>query len=141
MYALFVKDILPALYDPSNPYNMQHKYVLVSLTDVKSILLLHDIDDADKLVLHLFNSTFDGISGHAKSKSGEQIAKDVELHLATMLTLLIDEASGSVSANVIDAIISQFLRAAPPRGSKGKEQNGSQATLLHKTEPPAYAMA
>lgn len=141
MYGLFVKDILPALYDPSNPYNMQHKYVLVSLTDVKSILLIYDIDDADKLVLQLFNSTFDGISGSSKSKSGEQIAKDVELHLSTMLTLLIDEAPGSVSANVIDAIISQFLRAAPPGGSKGKEQNGNQDTLLLKTEPPAYIMA
>lgn len=141
MYGLFVKDILPALYDPSNPYNMQHKYVLVSLTEVKSILLIYDVDDSDKLVLQLFNSTFDGISGSSKSKSGEQIAKDVELHLSTMLTLLIDESSGSVSANVIDAIISQFLRAAPPGGSRGREQNGNQSTLLHKTEPPAYTMA
>lgn len=140
MYGLFVKEILPALYDPSDPYNMQHKYVLVSLTEVKSILLIYDIDDADKLVLHLFNSTFDGISG-SKSKSGEQIAKDVELHLTTMLTLLIDESSGSVSANVIDAIISQFLRAVPPGGVRSREQNGNQATLLHKTEPPAYTMA
>lgn len=141
IYGLFIKDILPALYDPSNPYNMQHKYVLVSLTDVKSILLIYDIDAADKLVLQLFNNTFDGISGASKSKSGEQVAKDVELHFTTMLTLLIDEASGSVSANVIDAIISQFLRAAPPGGARSKEQNGNQSTLLHKTEPPAYTMA
>lgn len=115
--------------------------MLVSLTEVKSILLIYDIDDADKLVLQLFNSTFDGVSSSSKSKSGEQIAKDVELHLSTMLTLLIDESSGSVSARVIDAIISQFLRAAPPGGSRSKEQNGNQSTLLHKTEPPAYAMA
>ncbi|CAH0026810.1 unnamed protein product [Clonostachys rhizophaga] len=141
MFSLFVKDILPALYDPTNPYNMQHKYVLLSLTEVKSVLLIFDISGSDKLVLELFNSTFDGISNSSKSKSGEQVAKDVEIHLGTMLSLLIDEAPGSVPASVIDAIISQFLRAAPPGGVRSKEQNGNQSTLLHKTERPAYLMA
>lgn len=141
MFGLFIKDILPALHDSTNPYNMQHKYVLVSLTDVKSMLLVYDINDADKLVLQLFNSTFDGISSAHNTKSGEQVAKDIELTLTTMLTLLIDESPGSVSAGVIDAIISQFLRAAPPGGSRGSQRNGNQATLLHKIEPPAYVMA
>ncbi|PTB67424.1 hypothetical protein BBK36DRAFT_1135018 [Trichoderma citrinoviride] len=66
-------------------FGLQHKYVLMSLTDVKSILLLTEIHGADDLLLRLFNSTFDG----------EQVAKD-----------LIDESPGSVPASVIDAIIS-----------------------------------
>jgi sister-chromatid-cohesion protein PDS5 len=141
MFGLFVKDILPALHDPTNPYNIQHKYVLVSLTEVKSILLLSDIHGADDLLLRLFNSTFDGISSSSKSKSGEEVAKDVELHLTEMLIQLIDESPGSIPASVIDAIISQFLRAAPPGGSRSRDQNDNQSTLLHKVEPPAYIMA
>ncbi|KOS17175.1 Sister chromatid cohesion protein pds5 [Escovopsis weberi] len=141
MFGLFIKDILPALYDPSNPYDSQHKYVLVSLTDVKSILLISEIHGADDLLLRLFNSTFDGVSTSSKLSAEEQVAKDVEIHLTDMLMQLIDESPGSVPASVIDAIISQFLRAAPPGGSRPKDQNGKQSTLLHKTEPAAYVMA
>ncbi|KAK1245146.1 hypothetical protein MKX08_004775 [Trichoderma sp. CBMAI-0020] len=141
MFGLFVKDILPSLQDPTNPYNSQHKYVLMSLTDVKSILLISEIHGADDLLLRLFNSTFDGVSANAKAPAEEQVAKDVEIHLTEMLIQLIDESPGSVPASVIDAIISQFLRAAPPGGGRSKEQNGKQSTLLHKTEPAAYVMA
>lgn len=141
IFSLFVKDILPALHDPTNPYDSQHKYVLMSLTDVKSILLLTEINGADDLLLRLFNSAFDGVSSSSKASTEEQVAKDVEIHLTDMLLQLIDESPGSVPAAVIDAIISQFLRAAPPGGARSKEQNGNQTTLLPKTEPPAYVMA
>ncbi|KPM34523.1 hypothetical protein AK830_g12047 [Neonectria ditissima] len=139
MFTLFIKDILPALHDPTNPYDSQHKYVLMSLTDVKSILLITEVHGADDLLLRLFNSTFDGVSS-TKAASEEQVAKDVEIHLTEMLIQLIDE-SGSVSASIIDAIISQFLRAATPGGNRNREQNGNQSTLLVKSEPPAYVMA
>lgn len=141
MFGLFIKDILPALHDPTNPYNTQHKYVLVSLTEVKSVLLIFDVHGADDLLLRLFNSTFDGVSNSSKSRTGEEVAKDIEFHLTDMLVHLIDEAPGSVPASVIDAIISQFLRAAPPGGSRSSDSTSNQSTLLHKTEPPAYVMA
>ncbi|OAA33123.1 Armadillo-type fold protein [Moelleriella libera RCEF 2490] len=141
IFTLFIKDILPALFDPTNPYNSQHKYVLMSLSDVKSILLISEIHGADDLLLRLFNSTFDGVSSSSRASSEEQVSKDVEIGLTDMLMEVIDEAPGSIPATVIDAIISQFLRAAPPGGGRNKEQNGKQATLLLKTEPPAYIMA
>ncbi|KAF4581852.1 Armadillo-type fold protein [Ophiocordyceps camponoti-floridani] len=144
MFSLFVKDILPALHDSTNPYYSQHKYVLVSLTDVKSILLISDIHGADDLMLRLFNSAFDGVSASAKASTGEQVAQDVEILLGEMLMELIDESPGSIPATVIDAIISQFLRAAPPgsgSGGRHKDVSDKQSTLLRKTEPPAYVMA
>lgn len=146
MFTLFVKDVLPALHDPTNPYNSQNKYALVSLTEVKSILLIYEIHGADELLLRLFNSTFDGVSTRSKASAEEHVAKDVEIHLTEMLTELIDESTGSVPASVIDAIISQFLRAAPPGGGGGgsrakDHQADKQSTLLRKTEPPAYVMA
>ncbi|KAG6039231.1 hypothetical protein E4U19_006492 [Claviceps sp. Clav32 group G5] len=141
IFTLFIKDILPALFDPTNPYNSQHKYVLMSLSEVKSILLISEIHGADDLLLRLFNSTFDGVSTSSRASSEEQVAKDVEIGLTDMLMEVIDESSGSIPATVIDAIISQFLRAAPPGGGKSKDQNDKQATLLLKTEPAAYVMA
>ena len=141
MFTLFIKDILPALFDPSNPYNSQHKYVLMSLSDVKSILLISEIHGADDLLLRLFNATFDGVSTSSRASSEEQVSKDVEIALTEMLMEVIDESPGSIPATVIDAIISQFLRAAPPGGGRNKEQNDKQATLLHKVEPAAYIMA
>ncbi|RDA92374.1 hypothetical protein CP533_4402 [Ophiocordyceps camponoti-saundersi (nom. inval.)] len=153
MFSLFVKDILPALHDPTHPYNSQHKYVLVSLTEVKSILLISEIHGADDLMLRLFNSAFDGVSASSKAAAGEHVAQDVEILLAEMLMEVIDESPGSIPATVIDAIISQFLRAAPPGGGEGggggggggrrhnKDVHDKQTTLLHKTEPPAYTMA
>ncbi|KJZ78958.1 hypothetical protein HIM_01731 [Hirsutella minnesotensis 3608] len=141
MFSLFVKDILAALHDPTNPYHSQHKYVLMSLTDVKSILLISEIHGADDLMVRLFNSAFDGVSASAKAPAEEQVAKDIEIHLTEMLMELIDESPGSIPATVIDAIISQFLRAAPPGGGKTKEQHDKQSTLLQKTEPAAYVMA
>ncbi|PHH63204.1 hypothetical protein CDD81_6156 [Ophiocordyceps australis] len=142
MFGLFVKDILPALFDAKSPYSSQHKYVLVSLAEVKSILLMTEIHGADDLMLRLFKSTFDGLSSSSKAPADEQVDKDVEIHLTDMLMELIDESPGSISASIVDAVISQFLRAAPPGGSSKERGNSpQQSNLLPKTAPPAYLMA
>ncbi|OTA99180.1 hypothetical protein M426DRAFT_325376 [Hypoxylon sp. CI-4A] len=141
IFTLFVKTILPALWDPTNAYNTQHKYVLTSLAEVKSILLINDVTNSDELLLHLFSSFFDGISGSSKAASGEQVAKDVEFHMTDILVTLVEE-SPSLPPNVLDVIMAQFLRAAPPGGHKDKaDTNGKQTTLLPKEEPEAYVMA
>ncbi|KAK8048518.1 Sister chromatid cohesion protein pds5 [Apiospora phragmitis] len=119
----------------------QHKYVLMSLADVKSILLVNDLPNSEDLLLFLFSSVFDGISGAAKSTSGEQVAKDVEYHMTEILVTLVDEGP-VLPPTVLDVIMAQFLRAAPPGGAKNKsELNGNQTTLLPKQEPEAYVMA
>ncbi|KAI2785305.1 armadillo-type protein [Daldinia loculata] len=141
IFTLFVKTILPALWDPSNAYNTQHKYVLTSLAEVKSILLINDVANAEELLLHLFSSFFDGVSGSSKAASGEQVAKDVEFHMTDILVTLVEE-SPSLPPAVLDVIMAQFLRAAPPGGHKEKaDANGKQTTLLPKEEPEAYVMA
>ncbi|KAI1104252.1 armadillo-type protein [Jackrogersella minutella] len=141
IFTLFVKTILPALWDPSNAYNTQHKYVLTSLAEVKSILLINDVTNAEELLLYLFSSFFDGVSGSSKAASGEQVAKDVEWHMSEILITLVEE-SPSLPPPVLDVIMAQFLRAAPPGGRKEKaDANGKQTTLLPKEEPEAYALA
>ena len=132
--------ILPALSDPSNAYNTQHMYVLTSLAEVKSVVLITDVNNADALLLHLFTIFFDIVSGSAKASTGEQLSKNAEFHMNEILVTLVDEAP-TLPTEVIDIIVAQFLRAA----STGKtKQNGDskaddkQSTLEMKELPAAY---
>lgn len=106
-------------------------------------MLLLDVDGSEDLLVHLFSTIFDGVSG-AKSTSGEQVAKDVEFTMAEMLAVLVDEAT-SLPAKVVDVIMAQFLRAAAPGGGGGKRSHipidDNQATLLAREEPEAYQIA
>lgn len=140
IFSLCVNSIIPALFDPSNSYNNQHKYVLISFAEVKSIVLLLDVEGSDNLLLQLFSTIFDGVSG-AKSSSKEQITKDVEFHMQEVLGTLIEEAT-SLPAKVVDVIMAQFLRAAAP-GHKHDHVpvDENQATLLLREEPEAYQIA
>src|SRR4029077_16022912 len=109
---ILITSIIPPIADPSNAYNTQHIYVLNSLTEVKSIVLLTDLDSPDSLILPLFTSCFDIVSGSSKSSTGEQIAKNVEFDMTRLLVTVIGE-SLSLASEVVDIIIAQFLRVDP----------------------------
>ncbi|KAF2804043.1 ARM repeat-containing protein [Mytilinidion resinicola] len=139
--------IFPALADPSNAYNAQHLYVLKSLAEVKSIVLLTDIPSSNTLALHLFTICFDVLSGPSKADSGEELSKNVEHHMTALLGALVEESQG-LPPEVVDVILAQFLRADPrvmtSTGTKGKKHvpiDEKQMTLLLKEAPPAYNMA
>ncbi|KAK3295530.1 armadillo-type protein [Chaetomium fimeti] len=140
VFNLTVTSIIPSLFDPSNPYNNQHKYVLRSLAEIKSVVLLLDVDGSENLLLHLFSTIFDGVSG-SKSASGEQVAKDVEYSMQELLGVLVEDAT-SLPAKVVDVMMAQFLRAAAPGTGREKHNHAqldeNQATLLAKEEPEAY---
>nr|KMM72068.1 sister chromatid cohesion protein pds5 [Coccidioides posadasii RMSCC 3488] len=148
IFTMIVTSIIPALANPSNAYNDQHVYVLSSLAEVKSIILLTDLDAPDTLILPLFSSCFDIVSGSSKASTGEPLAKNVEYDMIRLLVPVIDEAS-SLAPEVVDAIIAQFLRVDPrlldgSGNSKSKKDavvDTKQATLLMKDYPPAYNMA
>lgn len=113
----------------------------MSLSEVKSIVLLTDIAGSDSLILHLFSSFFDMISGSTKSSTGEQISKDVEYHMTQMLVTLVDE-SNSVPQEVVEVILAQFIRATLSPVVKGKHDvDEKQGTLMLKELPEAYNMA
>ncbi|KAA8648151.1 hypothetical protein EYZ11_000523 [Aspergillus tanneri] len=148
-FTCIVTSIIPALGDPSNTYNAQHIYVLNSLAEVKSIVLMTDLDQPDSLIIPLFTSCFDIVSGSSKSSSGEEIAKNVEFDMTRLLVTVIDETP-ALATEVVDVIVAQFLRVDPrilelPGAKKGKKTNtpldASQGTLLLKDYPPAYNMS
>ena len=141
IFTFFITAIIPALSDPSNAYNTQHKYVLNSLAEVKSIVLLTDVSNAESLTLHLFTSIFDIISKSSRASTEESIAKDVEYNMSQILVTMVDE--GQLPASVVDVIVAQFLRVTPSGGGKGKHepQEDKQGTLLPQEIPAAYNMA
>lgn len=139
--------IIPQLADPSNAYNVQHTYVLTSLAEVHSIALITDLDRPEQLILSLFTSCFDIISGSSKTSTGEEISRAVEAYLTQILVQVIEESS-SIAPEVTDVIIAQFMRVDSKiedqntsRKKNGEAQNGSQSDLLQKSYPRAYEMA
>ena len=145
---MLITVILPALSDPSNAYNQQHLYVLTSLSQVKSIVLLTDIPSSEPLMIHLFTSFFDILAGTPKTSTGEQLGKNVEFHMTSILVTMVDE-SATLPSEVVDVIVAQFLRTDPRaiNGSAGKGKKHAatldekQSTLTLKELPPAYTMA
>ncbi len=124
-------------------------YVLQSLAQVKSIVLLTDIPSSEPLLVHLFTSFFDMLSSSSKATNGEQLAKNVELNLTAILEILVDEST-SLPAEVVDIIMAQFLRADPyaiNNNVRRSKKHGAtvvdekQLTLTSNELPPAYNMA
>jgi len=147
IFSMIITSILPALSDPLNAYNAQHIYVLQSLAQVKSIILVTDLPASEPLILHLFTLFFDILSGSSKTSTGEQLPKNVEYNMTAILVILVDE-SPSLPQEAVDTIVAQFLRTDPRvvtashgKGKKNGPVDEKQSTLVLKELPPAYNMA
>ena len=148
IFNMLITVVLPALSDPSNAYNQQHLYVLTSLSQYKSIVLLTDIPSSEPLMIHLFTLFFDTLAGSTKNATGEQLGKNVESHMTEILKTMVDE-SVALPSEVVDVVVAQFLRTDPRamNGNAGKGRKNAaildekQSTLTLKELPPAYNMA
>jgi sister-chromatid-cohesion protein PDS5 len=146
IFSVIINKLLPLLADPSHPYNSQHMYILRSLAEWKSILLINEIPGSEQLTSALFTTCFDVLSGPAKSDNGEELSKSVEHNMTEVLSTVIDEAA-AVTHDVVDVVVAQFLWADPitlgssGKGKKGVQVDAKQSTLRRKDAPPAYNMA
>ncbi|KAF2629456.1 sister chromatid cohesion and DNA repair protein [Macroventuria anomochaeta] len=145
IFSVIITKLLPLLADPSHPYNSQHMYVLRSLAEWKSILLINDIPGSEALTTALFTTCFDVLSGPSKNDSAEELSKNVEHNMTEVLSTIIDE-TGAVPHDVVDIIVAQFLWADPvtlgsSKGRKSAPVDAKQTTLRRKEAPPAYNMA
>ena len=99
-------------------------------------------------MIHLFTVFFDILEGSSKPSTREQLGKNVEFNMTSILVTLVDEAH-TLPSEVIDIIVAQFLRTDPRAMSgfakKGKKNkvaiDEKQTTLVLKELPPAYNMA
>ena len=149
IFTLIITIILPSLGDLSHAYHQQHLYVLSSLAEVQSIVLLTDLPGSEQLITLLFTSFFDMLAASSNSSMSEQLGKKVELHMTQILTIMIEE-SENLPPEVVDVIVAQFLRTDPRalhgtgvKGKKGSQENVDerQSTLTLKELPPSYNMA
>ena len=146
IFTVTINSILPALADPTNAYNAQHVYILSSLAESQSILLVTDVPSHESLIVSLFTTAFDIVSSSGNNPAGVEVSKSVEYHLKNLLAPVVDEVS--LPPEVTDIIISQFMRVDSrntqdgiSKGKKKDAQDAKQATLLLKDYPPAYNMA
>lgn len=144
IFSLIINSLLPALANPADPYNEQHLQVIRSLDEVKSIVLLTDIPGGDPLLYKLFLTAFDIFADTTKNDSGEELSKNVEHHISSLLITVVDE-SNTLPNDAVDIILAQFLRVDPStfplqvkKSSRNDEQRGP---FFLQQVPPAYGMA
>ncbi|CAF9905389.1 MAG: hypothetical protein GOMPHAMPRED_003144 [Gomphillus americanus] len=145
IFEMIVKSIFPLLSDPSHAYYEQCLYVLRSLAEVKSIVLITETPGSEALISQIFVTFFDTLSGSSKASDGEQIPKAVHYHMTALLVILVDEAQ-VMPQEAVDILIAQFLRVDPRTLSVGEKSKKSttdpaQSTLSMKEFPPAYVAA
>lgn len=105
-----------------------------------------DIPNHENLIVSLFTTAFDIVSGSGSNPTGVEVSKSVEYHLKNLLASVVDEVN--LPQDVTDIIISQFMRIDPrpvakasTKSKRRETQDTKQATLLLKDYPPAYNMA
>jgi sister-chromatid-cohesion protein PDS5 len=106
------------------------------------------VDNADGLILPLFTICFDIVSGSFQGPTGGEIERAVEYNMTNLLVVVIDEVA-VLPPEVVDVILSQFLRVDPrsTQHTSGKSKKNSdtqddkQGNLLLKDYPAAYNMA
>ncbi|KAG5519117.1 hypothetical protein PMAC_002205 [Pneumocystis sp. 'macacae'] len=122
IFELFVCQ-LKGLTGPEMPYYAQAFYLLESLSQVKSVVLIADLSNGHILTVELFRVFFE-------IATSEQ-PRNVIVSMVDILAQLIDEST-ILPSKVIDIILSQFIGA----GSK------MSCPFTSKIErPPAYIMA
>nr|GAT42782.1 predicted protein [Mycena chlorophos] len=84
-------------HDPA--YYTEYYHLLQSLAEVKSVVLVCDLPNADDIIKEVFTSFFQMVQ--------RDLQKKVEMFLAEILIALIDEAQ-TIPTDVLDLIMSQF---------------------------------
>ncbi|ORX94611.1 ARM repeat-containing protein [Basidiobolus meristosporus CBS 931.73] len=100
VFDFFVKQ-LQYVGQSVNPYFPLYFYLLESLSTVKSVVLVVDLNNADELITDFFRTFFDIVH--------DEQSKNVQLCMVDILQQLIDEGS-SLPQDVVDIILAQFLK-------------------------------
>lgn len=125
IFTFFIRQ-LKHLTTPADPHFAEYFYLIESLSNVKSVCLICDLDGGDELMKDMFATCFDvirwvSISLHFGLSSAEPPTelippstfssaspKNVEICLADILLQLLEEAT-TLSTEVVDTLLAQFL--------------------------------
>ncbi|KAK4699468.1 sister chromatid cohesion protein PDS5, partial [Phenoliferia sp. Uapishka_3] len=120
----FIIRQLKHLTTASEPHFSEYFYVVESLSNVKSIVIICDLESGDELMADLFKQCFDVITRvlfppfsldafHSDllifpSLHSPQSPKNVQISIADILSQLVEEVS-QLSSEVVDCLLAQFL--------------------------------
>ncbi|KAG4304091.1 hypothetical protein PORY_002455 [Pneumocystis oryctolagi] len=121
IFELFVSQ-LKGLVGPETPYYAQAFYLLESLSQVKSVVLIADLSNGDALTTELFRVFFE--------IANQEQPRNVVISMVDILAQLIDESS-MLPSKVVEMILSQFIGTSSKTNSPFSKVQRS----------PAYTMA
>ncbi|TRM60411.1 armadillo-type protein [Schizophyllum amplum] len=105
IFQFFFQQLLSGLKGSDAPYYDQYYYLLQSLSEVKSVVLVCDLPGSEELMLTIFHDFFTLVR--------RNLAKKVEMFLEDIMVAVLDEAS-TVHTDVLDKIIAQFKTGDTP---------------------------
>ena len=115
IFQFFFQQLMTGLKGADSPYYDQYYYLLFSLSEVKSIVLICDIPSAEELMVTLFNDFF--------VLARRNLPKKIEMFMQDIMVAVLEEAS-VIPNEIIDKLIAQFktgdsvrARASPPQQS------------------------
>lgn len=100
IFQFFFRQLTNGLKGSDSAYYDQYFYLLESLSTVKSVVLVCDLNDSDELMVEVFRDFFALVR--------RDLAKNIEMFMADILVALIDETQ-SVPSEVLETIMSQFM--------------------------------
>ena len=136
IFQFFLKQLTIGLKGVDSSYYNEYFHLLESLSTVKSIVLVCDLDNAEELMTDIFRDFFGMVR--------RDLAKKIEIFMAEILVALIDECQ-VLPAEVLEILMAQFMdenavniRMFPVSRSPTHEFT-SEWTNLHSVLPYKYA--
>ncbi|KAL1759171.1 armadillo-type protein [Schizophyllum commune] len=99
IFQFFFQQLMTGLKGADSPYYDQYYYLLFSLSEVKSIVLICDIPSAEELMVTLFNDFF--------VLARRNLPKKIEMFMQDIMVAVLEEAS-VIPNEIIDKLIAQF---------------------------------
>ena len=106
IFQFFFRQLLNGLKSADASYYNEYFHLLESLSTVKSVVLVCDLQNADELMVDIFRDFFALVR--------RDLAKKIEIFMADILVALIDECQ-SLPSDVLEVIMAQFLDKNPVR--------------------------
>ncbi|KZT61710.1 cohesin-associated protein Pds5 [Calocera cornea HHB12733] len=105
IFQFFSRQLHAGLKAPSGPHFTEYYYLLESLSNVKSIVLVCDLPQAEELMSEIFRNFFD--------LANQDMPSNVHTFMGDILVALVDECN-TIPQDVLEVLLSQFLSKTDP---------------------------
>ncbi|KAJ7207075.1 armadillo-type protein [Mycena pura] len=100
IFQFFFRQLTNGLKGSDSPYYTEYFHLLESLSTVKSVVLVCDLQNADELMVEIFRDFFQLVR--------RDLAKKIEMFLSDILVAILDECQ-TLPSEVLETIMAQFM--------------------------------